>query len=234
VRVEVDTSRGVYGSGSWGSRVSVVSGGAVVNAATAIAEKLRAIDGGRGLSLLELCELAYFSPRLLPAGMTPGLAAFESYALNPITTAPYAWHACLVELDTRTGELRIPRYAVVSDCGTVINPALLDGQIHGGIAQGLGEALFEEIEFDEHGVALQGDLFGYRAPRAADLPEQVLIRHIETPSPLNAFGIKGGGENGAIGAPGALAVALTDALWDRGYRVDTLPVRFAELARAVA
>jgi carbon-monoxide dehydrogenase large subunit len=254
--VSVDTSRGVYGSGSWGSRVSVVAGGAVVNAAAVVADKIRAIaagvldvpadathiadDGsvrgpdGQAISLREVCEIAYFSPRRLPAGVTPGLGAFESYAVNPITTAPYAWHACIVELDTRTAALRILRYVVVSDSGTVINPVHLDEQIRGGISQGIGETLFEAIEFDEHGRTAGRDLFGYRAPRGGDMPEEIQIRHIETPSPLNVFGVKGGGENGAIGAPGAVAVAITDALWDTGFRVDALPVRFDDLVRAAA
>jgi carbon-monoxide dehydrogenase large subunit len=254
VRVTVDTSRGVYGSGAWGSRVSVVSGGAVVNAATAVRQKLCAIAAGlldtpvetvelvpggavrafdgRELSLSELCEVAYFATSRLPAGITPGLAAFESYALNPITTAPYAWHGCVIEVDTRSADVRIRSYVVISDSGTVINPALLDEQIRGGIAQGIGEALFEAIEYGPDGVSAQRDLFGYRAPRASDMPEEITIRHIETPSPLNVFGIKGGGENGAIGAPGALAVALTDALGDGGFRADALPIGFADLVRA--
>jgi carbon-monoxide dehydrogenase large subunit len=256
VRVTVDTSRGVYGSGSWGSRVSVVSGGAVVNAAAGVAEKMRAIaagvlgvpadtlelagDGsvqapdGRVVSLREVCEIAYFSTRRLPPGVTPGLAAFESYALNPITTAPYAWHGVVVDLDGRTGELTIRKYVVVSDSGTVINPTLLDEQIRGGLAQGIGETLFEAIEFDARGVTAQRDLFGYRAPRVGDMPQEIRIRHIETPSPMNVFGVKGGGENGAIGAPGAVAVAVTDALADTGFRVDQLPISYGDLVRATA
>ena len=254
VLVTVDTSRGVYGSGSWGSRISVVSGGAVVNAAAAVAAKIRAIAAGvldvpvdsteltaagtvcatdgREVLLQEICEIAYFSPRRLPPGVTPGLAAFESYALHPITTSPYAWHGCVVEIDTRTAGLKLRKYVVVSDSGTVITPALLEEQIRGGIAQGIGQALFETIEYDDNGVALQGDLFGYRVPRAADLPEEWEIRHIETPSPLNVFGIKGGGESGAIGAPAAVALAVTDALWETGFRVDELPIKHFDLVRA--
>jgi len=254
VRVSVDTSRGVYGSGSWGSRISVVSGGAVLLAATAVADKIRAIAAGvlgvtgdavelteagtvrsaDGQEVLfqEICEIAYFSPHRLPEGVAPGLAAFESYALNPITTSPYAWHGCVAEVDLRSAEVTLRKYAVVSDSGTVITPTLLEEQIRGGVAQGIGQALFEAIDYDERGVPREADLFGYRVPRVRDLPREWVFTHVETPSPLNAFGIKGGGESGAIGAPAAVGCAITDALWNAPFRVDRLPVAYSDLVAA--
>jgi aerobic carbon-monoxide dehydrogenase large subunit len=245
---------GMYGSGSWGSRVTVVAGGAVRQATGEIAAKLRAIaahrlavspdgirltaDGavaadGRAVSLGELCAIAYFRMSDLPDGMTPGLAAFSTYRPAKGFTSPYGFHGCAVTIDTLTGELSIGKYVVVSDVGKVITPALLAEQVRGGVAQGLGEALLEEISYDPDGTPRTRGLFDYRLPRALDVPA-VEICHLETPATGNVLGVRGAGEDGAIGAPAALATAITDALAPVGFKVSALPVRFRDLVAACA
>jgi aerobic carbon-monoxide dehydrogenase large subunit len=245
---------GMYGSGSWGSRVTVVAGGAVSQAASAIAAKLCAIAAhrlgvspddvqltgagvraadGRLIDHAELCAIAYFRMSDLPEGMPPGLAEFSTYRPAKGFTSPYGFHGCALTLDTLTGELRIDKYVVVSDVGRVITPALLAEQVRGGVAQGIGEALFEEIGYGPGGRQLTRSLFDYRLPRALDVP-QVEVCHLETPATGNVLGVRGAGEDGAIGAPGALATAVTDALLPVGFKVNELPIRFADLILAGA
>jgi aerobic carbon-monoxide dehydrogenase large subunit len=255
VRVRSNGSdEGMYGSGSWGSRVTVVAGGAVSLAARAVTGKLRAIaahrlgvspdevqvtDGGvtaadgRLVDLAELCAIAYFRMSDLPDGMPPGLAEFSTYRPAKGFTSPYGFHGCAVTLDTLTGELRIDKYIVVSDVGRVITPALLAEQIRGGVAQGIGEALFEEIAYYPSGRQATRSLFDYRMPRASDIPE-VEVHHLETPATGNVLGVRGAGEDGAIGAPAAVATAVTDALQPVGFKVNELPIRFADLILAGA
>jgi carbon-monoxide dehydrogenase large subunit len=244
----------MYGSGSWGSRVTVVAGGAVSLAARSIAAKLCAIaahrlgvtpddvqiaDGGvaavdgRHVDLAELCDIAYFRMSDLPEEMPPGLAEFSTYRPAKGFTSPYGFHGCAVAIDTLTGELRIDKYVVVSDVGRVITPELLAEQVRGGVAQGLGEALFEEIAYDAGGRQATRSLFDYRMPRAMDMP-QVEVHHLETPATGNILGVRGAGEDGAIGAPAALATAITDALLPVGFRANALPIRFADLIDAGA
>jgi carbon-monoxide dehydrogenase large subunit len=245
---------GMYGSGSWGSRVTVVAGGAVTLAAQDIAAKVRAIaahhlgvgtaevhlteggvatDDGHFIDLLEICAIAYFQMSNLPDGMPPGLAAFSSYRPAKGFTSPYGFHGCALALDTLTGEIRIDKYVVVSDVGRIITPALLAEQIRGGVAQGLGETLFEEITYGSSGQQNTRSLFDYRMPRALDVPD-VEVHHLETPSDANLMGVRGAGEDGAIGSPGAIATAVTDALLPVGFRVNSLPIRFLDIIRAGA
>ena len=167
----------------------------------------------------------------LPDGVAPGLAAFSTYRPARGFTSPYGFHGCALALDTLSGELRIDKYVVVSDVGRVITPALLTEQVRGGIAQGLGEALFEEISYGPDGQPRTRSLFDYRMPRALDLPD-VEVHHLETPATGNILGVRGAGEDGTIGAPAAIATALTDALLPVGFKVDALPIRFADIIRA--
>jgi aerobic carbon-monoxide dehydrogenase large subunit len=248
------TDDAMYGSGSWGSRVTVVAGGAVTLAARSIAAKLCAIaanrlgvtpddvqitDGGvatvdgRLVDLAELCDIAYFRMSDLPDEMPPGLAEFSTYRPAKGFTSPYGFHGCAVAIDTLTGELRIDKYVVVSDVGRVITPELLAEQVRGGVAQGLGEALFEEISYDTSGRQATRSLFDYRMPRALDMPH-VEVHHLETPATSNILGVRGAGEDGAIGAPAAVATAITDALLPVGFRANALPIRFADLIEAGA
>ncbi len=255
VRVRSNGSdEGMYGSGSWGSRVTVVAGGAVSLAARSVAAKLCAIGAhqlgvrvddvqltdrgvasmdGQIVGLMELCEIAYFRMSDLPDEMPPGLAEFSTYRPAKGFTSPYGFHGCGVAVDTLTGELRIDKYVVVSDVGRVITPELLAEQIRGGVAQGIGEALFEEISYGPSGRQATRSLFDYRMPRALDMP-QVEVHHLETPATGNVLGVRGAGEDGAIGAPGAVATAVTDALLPTGFRVNALPIRFADLIAAGA
>jgi len=138
-------------------------------------------------------------------------------------TFSYAAHACVVEVDTETGEVRIVDYAVCEDGGVLINPMIVDGQVVGGIAQGIGTALYEEMPFDAGGQPMATTLAEYLLPSATEVPS-VRIDHMETPSPYTAFGQKGIGESGAIGPPAAIANAVNDALRGVGARVDRLPI----------
>jgi carbon-monoxide dehydrogenase large subunit len=165
--------------------------------------------------------------------MPPGLAAFSSYRPAKGFTSPYGFHGCALALDTLTGEIRIDKYVVVSDVGRIITPALLAEQIRGGVAQGLGETLFEEITYGSSGQQNTRSLFDYRMPRALDVPD-VEVHHLETPSDANLMGVRGAGEDGAIGSPGAIATAVTDALLPVGFRVNSLPIRFLDIIRAGA
>jgi carbon-monoxide dehydrogenase large subunit len=128
-----------------------------------------------------------------------------------------------VEVDRETGQVKLLRYIVVEDCGTIINPMVVDGQIQGGVAQGIGMALYEQALYDENGQFLTGTLMDYLLPTAVDVP-RVEIGHIESPSPLTPGGIKGMGEGGAIAPPAAIANAVADALAPFGARVNTVPL----------
>ncbi len=240
-----------YGSGSWGSRVSVISGGAVVTAAEELAGKIKDIgasllgtDGevsltaegvraldGRVVSLEDVCRVAYFQMSRLPRRITPGLSAVSSFRPAKPFTSPYAWHGVVCAVDTLTSEIRFRKYVVVGDSGRVINPALLDEQVRGGVAQGLGQALLEFIEFNDAGQSGATDLFRYRTPRATDVPE-IEVLHVETLSPGNVFGVRGGGEDGPIGAPAAIATALSDALRPVGFVVNELPLHHRDFVHA--
>jgi carbon-monoxide dehydrogenase large subunit len=130
----------------------------------------------------------------------------------------------VVEVDPETGRVSVPRYVVVEDCGPLLNPLVVEGQIHGAVTQGIGEALFEGLAYDDDGQLLTATLMDYALPVASALPS-FEIGHLETPSPLTPGGVKGMGEGGTIGAPAAIANAIADAVGDRGIPVTTLPIR---------
>jgi carbon-monoxide dehydrogenase large subunit len=152
----------------------------------------------------------------------PGLEVTARYDPPPLTHSN-ATHAAEIEVDEETGKVTVLRYVVVEDCGTMLNPTIVDGQIQGGVAQGLGGALYEEIVYDENGQLLTGTLMDYLPPTAADVP-RVEIAHIETPSPYTPRGMKGMGEGGVIAAPAAIANAVADALADLSPRVNRVPL----------
>jgi carbon-monoxide dehydrogenase large subunit len=133
-------------------------------------------------------------------------------------------HVAAVEVDRATGRVRVQRYVVVEDCGPVVNPTIVEGQIHGAVVQGLGEALLESLVYDDEGQLLTATLLDYALPRADDVPA-LEIGHLETPSPLTPGGVKGMGEGGTIGAPAALANAVADAVRPLGTGVTGLPLR---------
>jgi aerobic carbon-monoxide dehydrogenase large subunit len=167
-----------------------------------------------------------------PPGVDAGLEE-TFYWQPPTVTWSYAVHAAIVEVDRETGRVKIDSYAVAHDCGVVVNPMLVEGQIMGGAAQGLGGILCEAIAYDSNGQLLSGSLMDYALPIAVDIPS-IRIVHQHSPSPLNPLGVKGVGEGGAVAPPAAIANAVCDALAPFGVEVNATPVSPEALVRAAA
>ena len=242
-----DTSETPYGWGTWGSRAAVTGGGAVTLASRKLAAKIRRVAGHmlevspddielgggratvkgvpqRAITIADLAKRAVFTTaaELHAAGEDPGLDETHYYEPPPVTF-PNATHIAVVEVDRATGVLRILRYVVVEDCGKVINPIVLDGQIAGGVAQGLGGAIFEHLVYDENAQLLTTSFMDYLIPSAADVPT-IEIGHHETYNDLVPGGFKGAGEGGAIAPFGAIANAVSDALAPFKARASELPL----------
>ena len=240
--VQGDTSATAYATGSYGSRTAVVSSGAVALAAgdvrrrllevagavlEASAEDLDIVEGrisvrgspDRGLDVGAAAAAAYWGPRV--PGVDQILTSTRSYA------APETWsNACIVavvEVDAETGMVDIRRLVVVEDCGTVINPTIVEGQVHGAVAQGIGAALYEGLPYADDGQFLAGSLTQFLYPTATEVPDVEVI-HLATPSPLTEGGVKGMGEGGLIGAPSAIVNAVADALAPFGAVVTRTPL----------
>jgi carbon-monoxide dehydrogenase large subunit len=230
-----------YGPGTGGSRSAVIAGGAAQTAATmlrakvtelaahlleAAPEDLEIADSTvsvRGtpvkmLSFAELAGTAYLNPAALPPGMEPGLEASNRFSPPTPFTWSNACHLCVCEIDAETGEVTLRRYIVSEDCGTMINPMVVEGQIAGGVAQGIGGALYEEMAYDSDGNPLATTFLDYLIPTVAEIPD-LEYGHIETPS-NSLGGYKGMGEGGAIASPAAVANAVNDALAHLGATVD--------------
>lgn len=243
--IEGDTNVVPYGMGTWGSRSAVTGGGAISRASEKLRNKMlriasrmtevpdddlelaegmirRKADATPLMPIKELAHRVLVQAGSLPRDEEPGLDATAHYEPPPSTHAN-ATHIALVEVDSDTGQVTLLRYVVVEDCGTIINPTVVDGQIQGGVAQGIGTALYEHALYDENGQFLTGTLMDYLIPTAADVP-QVEIGHIESPSPHTPHGIKGVGEGGAIAPPAAIANAVADALAPFEVRVDAIPL----------
>jgi aerobic carbon-monoxide dehydrogenase large subunit len=243
-----DTAEVAYGSGTFASRAAVLSGGAVHLAATDVADKLRRIaaatleaadddivlaDGRafvrgtptRGFDIAEIARWTYHNAQRLPPGEAPALEATRTYDAAPGTgTFANAAIAAIVEVDPETGFVRLLRLVAVEDCGTVINPTIVEGQVHGGIAQGVGSALLEEFVYDDAGQLQTTTLLDYLVPTATDVPS-IEVHHLETPSPFTVGGIKGMGEGGAIAPGAAIAAAVEDAIRPlTPAHVDRLPL----------
>src|SRR5437899_10577063 len=248
-----DTAGSPRGSGTFASRGTVAMLGSAGAAADVVAAKIRAfaahrleasaadvvLESGRAwvrgfperaVGVAEIARIAY-SPPLggLPSGLGPGLDA-TVYFDPPGPTFSGAVHVAVVEIDPDTGRVAVKRYAIVEDCGTVINPMIVEGQIHGAVAQGIGEALLERVVYDEDGQLVTGTLMDYALPTAGDVPS-FEIGHLETPSPTMPAAIKGMGEGGTIGAPAALANAVADAVAPLGVTITALPIAAERLAR---
>jgi carbon-monoxide dehydrogenase large subunit len=243
--VHGDTATTPYSTGTWGSRCAVMAGGAVAAACDTLAERLCRIgahllqtDAGhvtlangeiRGaagaVSLTDVSRTWYRRPHDLPPDMPPeGLEVTQGYKpARDSGTFSYAAHACLVAVDTETGAVEILDYAIVEDGGTLINPMVVDGQVLGGTAQGIGTALYEEMPYDGNGQPLAATLADYLLPGPIEVP-MIRIKHMETASPYTRFGQKGLGEGGAIGPPAAIANGVNDALKELGVTVDRLPI----------
>jgi CO/xanthine dehydrogenase Mo-binding subunit len=172
-----------------------------------------------------LAALRLVKPRqgaVLRSGEEPGLEAYRFFAPERATWAS-GQHAAIVEVDPLTGDLRFLRYVVVHDCGVVINPTIVEGQIHGGVAQGIGGAFYERLHFDDSGQLINASFMDFLIPTAVEVP-RIEVAHIETPSPLNPLGVKGVGEAGAIPVPALVAEAVEDALAPFGVRVREMPL----------
>jgi carbon-monoxide dehydrogenase large subunit len=184
-------------------------------------------DGGahvRGVpdKRLELGELATRATAWntdLPEGMSFNLDGTHHHQAPGIAFGN-ATHIAVVEVDTRTGKVDILRYGVVHDCGTVINPQIVDGQVHGGVVQGLGGTMLEELVYDQDGQPLSTSFADYLLPTAGEVPH-IQTEHLEIPTPLNTYGMKGAGEGGAVGSPGAIVNAIADALAPLGVTLTT-------------
>jgi carbon-monoxide dehydrogenase large subunit len=248
-----------YGMGSRGSRGAAAGGGALLRAARRLRAKVLAIAAARlglngpdaldlaegrvrrdmggawvdaGLSLADIARTAHLDPLALPAGMEPGLHLVLAYD-PPAMTYANATHACVVAIDRETGALRIERYVVAHDCGTAINPAIVDGQVHGAVAMGLSGAMGEHCAYDAEGQARAGSLMDYALARAADLPSIETIA-CDRPNRFTEAGIKGMSEGGVMGGFGALANAVNDALAPTGRRIDAQPLTAAAIRAALA
>ncbi len=241
-----DTSISPYGMGTFSSRSAVIAGGACIEAATKIREKAKKIAGHlleataediildennhfhvKGVSapyltLRDISRTAHLAAYKLPPDMDPGLEA-TGYFASPPATFSNATHIAKVEVDPASGDVKILDYVVVEDCGKMINPMVVDGQIEGGVAQGIGEALTEALEYDKHGQLITGTFMDYGIPTSNDIPN-IRIAHLETPSPWTRGGMKGMGEGGTISPGAAIANAVTDALSPFGLDFNEIPI----------
>jgi carbon-monoxide dehydrogenase large subunit len=249
-----DSSLSPYGMGTFASRSMTMAGGAVSRACSTLAEKMRRIGaklmqappdqvtlsdgrahfGMQSVTLADICEAAFLHPERLPAGEEPALEATAVYEPGRSTGAfSYATHACTIALDPGTGVVEILDYVVCHDCGTMVNPMVVEAQVVGGIAQGLGTALYEEIPYDANGQPLASTFLDYVLPGFTEVPD-VRVLHMETPSPHTRFGIKGMGEGGAIAPPAAIVNAINDALRGLGARISTTPATHERVLEAIA
>ncbi len=245
-----DTTVSPLGMDTYGSRSLTVGGIALYQAAQKIVAKARTLaahvlevgedeldyeDGtfSAGDKAVTIKELAFaaWAAHNLPPGLEPGLEASAVYD-PPNFSWPGGAHAAVVEIDTETGDTQLVRYVAVDDVGKVVNPMIVDGQIHGGIAQGVAQALFEEAVYDEDGTLLTSSFASYLVPTAVELPSFELDR-TETPSPTNPLGVKGVGETGAIASPAAVMNAVADALAPFGVTDIDMPATPERVWRAL-
>jgi carbon-monoxide dehydrogenase large subunit len=172
----------------------------------------------------EVARVAHLRMEALPQGVEPLLTVTSTYQPGIDTGVySYATHAAVVAVDPATGLIELLDFAVAEDCGTMINPMIVEGQVRGGVVQGIGTALYEEIPYDEQGQPLAGTLADYLVPGAAEMPA-IKIVHLHTPTPYTEYGVKGMGEGGAIAPPAAIANAVRDALAPLGAEVNETPL----------
>ena len=239
-----DTAEIDRGTGTFASRSMMLGGGAAVVAATRVVDKARRIaahrlettvddvepvEGGfavagapaRRVTWREIAQTAYSNNEALPGGEEAGLEARELF--DPQREMwPFGTHIAVVRIDRETGDVNIDRIVAVDDCGNMVNPLIVEGQVHGGIAQAVGQALVERVQYDPDGQLLSGSLGDYAIPRAEDMPP-LIVDHTVTPTPFNPLGAKGVGEAGTNGCPPAIANAVIDALSPLGIRHLDLP-----------
>jgi len=253
--IQGDTAVTGFGAGTAGSRSGSMTAGAINMTAQILSDRMRTIAGHRleaatddieiadsrayvrgtpsiGLSVAEIAAIAYFQPNTLPPGVPAGLEATARYAAtNPIIWVN-ATHVCTCQVDPDTGRVDLLRYIVSEDCGPMINPDVVEGQIAGGVVQGIGGALLEHLAYDEEGNPLATTLMDYLVPSAAEVPS-IEYGHVQTPSP-GPGGYKGVGEGGAIGAPPAVVNAVADALAPFNVTITRLPVTPERIINLIA
>ncbi|MCX6599019.1 MAG: molybdopterin-dependent oxidoreductase, partial [Acidobacteria bacterium] len=236
-----DTSMIPYGIGTFGSRGTSVGGPAIYYAIERLKEKIKKFGAmmlgaeeviyengactdpktGKSVSLAEVAGATYRAMKL-PPGETPGLS--ETYFWEPPNFAfPFGAHIAVTEVDRETGVIEVVRYIAVDDCGNILNPLIVDGQVHGGVAQGLGQALYEQAVYDDAGQLITGELMDYAIPKAHMMP-WIESSHTTTPSPVNPLGVKGVGEAGTIGCSPALVNSVVDALSTLGVKHLDMPM----------
>jgi carbon-monoxide dehydrogenase large subunit len=251
--VHGDSAAVAGGTGTYASRSLVLAGGAATLAAEAVREKvlnaashlleaaasdLVAEDGkitvagtDRAITFREVARAVYSEIGRLPAEARDELAATKTY--DPVFgTTTSATHIAAVEIDPETYEIRIDHFAVAEDCGKIVNPLIVDGQVQGGVAQGVGAALYEEVVYDEQGQMQTASLVDYLVPSACEIPPMKLV-HLESTSPTTLGGFRGMGEGGTIGAPAAIANAVSDALSPLGIEINELPVTPERIFRLI-
>ncbi|MCX2727523.1 xanthine dehydrogenase family protein molybdopterin-binding subunit [Thermomicrobium sp. 4228-Ro] len=251
--VHGDTEMVPFGMGTYGSRSTAVGGAALVHACRKVKEKAQriaahllevspedlAFENGRffvkgapdrGMTFQEVALQAYLAWKL-PREIEPGLEA--THFFDPINnTFPFGCHICVVEVDPETGKVQFLKYVAVDDVGNVINPMIVDGQVHGGIAQGLAQAVYEFAAYDENGQLLSASLMDYAIPKASMLPSFTVDRTV-TPTPVNPMGIKGAGETGTIASTPAVVNAVIDALAPFGIDHIDMPLTPERIWRAI-
>ncbi len=236
-----DTAVVQYGIGTFGSRATAVGGTALYFALQDLKKKIKLFgamllksedvtfaDGvctcnktGATVSLQQIAGASYRA-MTLPPNTDPGLVATNFWE-PPNFTFPFGAHIAVTEVDRDTGEIEVKRYVAVDDCGNIINPLIVAGQVHGGVVQGLGQALYERAVYDDEGQLVSGEFMDYAIPRASMIP-WIETEHTVTPSPVNPLGVKGVGEAGTIGASPALVNSVVDALSPLGIRHVDMPM----------
>ncbi len=251
-----DTGVVKQGIGTFGSRSQAVGGAAMMLAAEKVSDKMKQFaaailteteasandlifENGKiiisdspeiGIEFSEVADFSYV-PVPLPTGMEPGLSE-EAFFEPENNTYPFGCHISMLEIDKETGEPKLLKMVAVDDCGNVINPLIVEGQVHGGLAQGIGQAMFEEVRYDDDGQLITGSFMDYVMPRATDFPQFELDR-TETPTPVNPLGAKGIGEAGTIGSTPCIVNAAVDALQKYGVRHIDMPLRPEKLWKLI-
>src|SRR5204863_2864032 len=239
--VHGDTAVVQYGIGTFGSRGTAVGGTALYYALQTLKEKLKKFGAmmlktdnvtlvhgscvdeasGKTVSFAQMAVAAYHAKKL-PPNTEPGLVATHFWE-PPNFTFPFGAHIVVTEVDKETGQIDIKRYIAVDDCGKILNPLIVDGQVHGGVAQGLGQALWEQAVYDDSGQLVTGEFMDYTMPRAHMMP-WIESAHTTTPTPVNPLGVKGVGEAGTIGCSPAVVNSVVDALSHLGVRHIDMPL----------